>query len=109
MHHLLQALNISHAELGHVPLELRFLIVNLVLQFDDLLSQSQLICNGTVERDTDANWKLKIIDAGAWFVKPFINVGIQNVDVKEGQIVEDLRLFLALYQQLKSIITKLII
>lgn len=84
-------------------------MVNLVLQFDDLLSQSQLIYNGSMEGDTDANWKLKIIDVEAWVVKPFINEVIQNIHIKEGQIVEDLRLLFALYQQLKSIIAKIFV
>ena len=102
-------MDISHTELGHVLLELFLLIVNLVFQFNTLLSQSQLRSNGTLRGDTDANWKLKIIKTKILIVKPFIDESIQNVDVKEGQIIEDLRLLLALYQLLQSIVTKLII
>ena len=109
MQHLLEVLNISHAELGHVLLELSLLIVNFVLQFNNFLSQSQLICNGSMEGDTDANWKLKIIDAEARIFKPLINEVVQDVHIKEGQVIEDLRLLLALYQQLKSIITKIFV
>ena len=109
MRHLLEVLNVSHAELGHVLLELSLLIVNIVLQFNDFMSQSQLICNGTVKRDTNANGKLKIIDADAWIFKPLINEVIQDFHSEEGQIVEDLRLLLALYQQLKSVITKIFV
>ena len=73
MQHLLEGLNIFHAEFGHILLELSLLIVNFVLQLDDLLSQGQLICNGSVEGDADVNWQLKIINAYARVVKPLIN------------------------------------
>ena len=102
--HQFEFLDISHTELGHVLLELFLLIVNLGFQFNNLLSQSQLRSNGTLKGDADANWELKIIKTETLIVKPFINESIQNVDVKEGQIIEDLRLLLALYQLLKSIV-----
>ena len=38
--HDLEVLNILHAELGHMLLELSFLIVDLVLQFNSALSKS---------------------------------------------------------------------
>ena len=60
-----------------------------------------------MEGDTYVHWELKIINAEARVVKPLINEIVQNIHIKEGQIVEDLRLLLALYQQLKSIIAKI--
>ena len=109
MQHQLEVLNISHTELGHVLLELIFLIVNFVLQFNYPLSQSQLRSNGTLKGDADANWELKIIKAEIRVVKPLINELVQNVHIEEGQIIEDLCLLLALNKLLKSIITTLII
>ena len=85
MHHDLEVLNVFNIEVGHVLLELRLLIVNLVLQFNNPLSQSQLRSNGTLERDTDANWELKIIKAEIRVVKPFINEVIQNIHIKGGR------------------------
>ena len=73
MQHHFEVLDISHTELGHVLLELFLLIVNLVFQFNTLLSQSQLRSNGTLERDADANWELKIIKAEIRVVKPLTN------------------------------------
>ena len=51
----LEALNICHAELGHVLLEESLLIIIFFLQLDNLLSQGQLISNGSVEGDADVN------------------------------------------------------
>ena len=62
-----------------------------------------------MEGDTDSNWKLKVVDVDAGVFKPLINEVVQDVRIEEEQIIEDLRLLLALYQLLKSIITKLII
>ena len=62
-----------------------------------------------MEGDAEANWKLKIIKTEVWVVKPLINEVIQDFHIKEGQIVEDLRLLLALYQLLKSIIAKIVV
>ena len=107
--HQLELLNISHTKLGHMLLELFFLKINFVFEFDDLFSQSHLRSNGTLECDTDANRKLMIIKTEIWVVKPFINEVIQYGYVEEGQIIEDLYLLLALYQLFKSILTKLVI
>ena len=85
------------------------LIVNFGLQFDNLLSQSQLRSNGALKGDADANWELKIIKAKIGVVKPLLNEVVQDVHIEEGQIIEDLRLLLALYQLLKSIISTIII
>ena len=90
-------------------LELFLLIVNFVFQFDNLLSQSQLRSNGALKGDADANGELKIIKAEVLIVEPFINEIVQDVHIKEGQIIEDLRLLLALDQLLKSIIAKFFI
>ena len=62
-----------------------------------------------MEGDAEANWKLKIIKADIWAVKPLINKLVQNLHIKEGKIIEDFRLLLALYQLLKSIITKIFV
>ena len=107
MQHLLEALNIIHAELCHVLLELCLLKINFVLHLDNLLSQGELISNGSVEGDADVNWQLKIINAEARVIKLFVDEVVHNIHIKEGQIVEDLRLLLALDQQLKGIITKI--
>ena len=62
-----------------------------------------------MERDAEANWELKIIKTEVWAVKPLINELVQDLHIKEGKIIEDFRLLLALYQLLKSIITKIVI
>src|SRR4051812_31122655 len=62
-----------------------------------------------MEGGVDVNWQLEIINAEAWIIKPFVDEVVQHVHIKEGQIVEDLRLFLALDQHLKGIITKIVI
>ena len=90
-------------------LELFHLKVNLVLQFNNSLGQSQLRSNCALEGDADANGKLKIIKAEILIVEPFINEIVQDVHIKEGQIIEDLRLLLALDQLLESIIAKFFI
>ena len=56
--------------------------------------------------DTDANGELKIIKAEILIVEPFINEIVQDIHIEEGQIIEDLRLLLALDQLLQSILTK---
>ena len=61
--HLLESLNIFHAKLGHILLEVSLLIVNFVLQLNNLLSYGQLICNSFVEGDADVHRQLKIINA----------------------------------------------
>ena len=109
MQHLLEDLNICHTELGHVLLEMSLLIVILVLELDNLLSQGQLISNGSMECDADVHRKLEIINTDALVIEPFIDEVIQNINIKEGQIVEDLCLLLALDKHLKSIITKIFI
>ena len=107
--HQLEFLNISHTKLGHVLLELFFLIVNFVFQFNYPLSQSQLRCNGTLKGDVDANWELKIIKADIWAVNPLINECVDDFNIKERTVFEDLRLLLTLDQLLKSILTKFFI
>ena len=77
-------------------LELFLLKINLVLQFNNSLSQSQLRSNGAFKGDADANGKLKIIKAEVLIVEPFINEIVQDIHIKEGQIIEDLRLLLLL-------------
>ena len=62
-----------------------------------------------MEGHVDANGKLKIIKAEILIVEPFINEIVQDVHIKEGQIIEDLRLLLALDQLLKGILTKFFI
>ena len=62
-----------------------------------------------MEGDAEANWELKIIKTVVWAVEPLINEIIQNVHIEEGQIIEDLRLLLALDQLLESIISKFLI
>ena len=84
-------------------------MINLVLQFNNPLSQSQLRSNCALEGDADANQELKIIKAEIWVVKPLINEVVHNVHIEEGQIIEDLRLLIALNQLFKSIITALIV
>ena len=76
---------------------------------DNLLSQGQLTGNGSMECDVDVHWKLKIINTDAPVIEPFIDEVIQNINIKEGQIVEDLCLLLALDKHLQSIITKIFI
>ena len=44
------------------------------------------------------NGKLKVVKAEILIVEPFINEVVQDVHIKEGQIIEDLRLLLALDQ-----------
>ena len=56
-----------------------------------------------MEGDAEANWELKIIKTEIWAVKPLINKLVQDLHIKEGKIIEDFRLLLALYKQLKSI------
>ena len=80
-----------------------------MLQFNDSLSQSQLRSNGALKGDADANGELKIIKAEILIVEPFINEIVQDVHIEEGQIIEDLRLLLALDQLLESIIAKFFI
>ena len=65
-------------------LELFLLKINLVLQFNNSLSQSQLRSNCALKGDADANWELKIIKAEIGVVKPLINEVMQNVYVEEG-------------------------
>ena len=77
-------------------LELLFLKVNLVLQFNNSLSQSQLRSNCALEGDADANRELKIIKAEIGVVKPLINEIVQDSHIEKGQIIEDLRLLLLL-------------
>ena len=86
-------------------LELFLLEVYLSLQFNYALSQSKLRSNGALESNADANGELKVIKAEILIIKPLINEVPQNVYIKEGQIVEDLRLLLALDQLLQSIFT----
>ena len=93
MQHLLEDLHISHIELGHVLLEMRLLMINLVLELDDFLSQGQFVGNGSMECDADVHGQLKVINTDALVVKPFINEVVQDVNIKEEQITEDLRLF----------------
>ena len=61
-----------------------------------------------IEGDAEANWKLQIIKAEIWCVKPFINEVMEDGHMKERQVIEDL-CFLALDQLLKSIICKIVI
>ena len=90
-------------------LELFLLEINLVFQFNNSLGHSQLRSNCSLEGDADANGELKIIKAEILIVEPFINEIVQDVHIKEGQIIEDLRLLLALDQLLQSILTKFFI
>ena len=76
---------------------------------DNLLSQGQFTSNGSMEGDADVHWKLKIINTDALVIKPFIDEVVQYVNIKEGQIIEDLRLLLALDQLLKSVIAKIVV
>ena len=62
-----------------------------------------------MEGDAEANWELKIIKTEVWAVKPLMNKLVQNLHIKEGKIIEDLRLLLALYQLLKSVIAKIVV
>ena len=62
-----------------------------------------------MERDAEANWEMKIIKTEVWAVKPLINKLVQDLHIKEGKIIEDLRLSLALYQLLKSIIARIVV
>ena len=62
-----------------------------------------------MEGDAEANWELKIIKTEVWAVEPLINELVQDLHIKEGKIIEDFRLLLALYKQLKSIIAKIVI
>ena len=65
-------------------LELFLFKINLVLQFNDSLSQSQLRSNGALEGDTDANGELKVIKVELLIVEPFINESVQDVHIEEG-------------------------
>ena len=109
MQHLLEDLNICHAELGHVLLEVSLLIVNFILELDNLLSQGQFTSNGSMEGDADVHREMKIINTDVLIVEPLIDEVVQNVNIEEGQVVEDLCLLLALDKHLKSIITKIFI
>ena len=60
-----------------------------------------------MQGDAEANWELKIIKTEVWAVKPLINELVHDLHIKEGKIIEDFRLLLALYKQLKSIIAKI--
>ncbi len=62
-----------------------------------------------MEGDAETNWELKIIKTKVWAVKPLINKFVQDFHIKEGKIIEDFRLLLALYKQLKSIIAKIVV
>lgn len=59
--------------------------------------------------DTNANGELKIIKTEILIVEPLINEIVQDIHIEEGQIIEDLRLFLALDQLLERIIAKFFI
>ena len=107
--HDLEVFDILHVELGHMLLELRLFTVNLVLQFNDFLSKSQLRSNGTMEGDAEANGELQIIKTEVWAIKPFINELVKDVHIEEGKIIEDFSLLLALNQHLKSVIGKIVV
>ena len=62
-----------------------------------------------MKSDTDVHWQLQVINTDALVIEPFIDEVVQNVNIKEGQIVENLRLLLALDQHLKGFITKIFI
>ena len=55
-HLLLEVLHISGTELGHVLLEESFLMDNLVLLLNNLLSNSKLFGYAALESDADVNW-----------------------------------------------------
>ena len=50
-----------------------------------------------MEGGAEANGELKIIKTEVWAIKPFVNELVQDVHIKEGKIIEDLRLLLAPY------------
>ena len=60
-------------------------------------------------KEAEANWELKIIKTEVWAVKPLINELLHDLHIKEGMIIEDFCLLLALDQLLKSIITKIVV
>ena len=62
-----------------------------------------------MEGDAGANSELKIIKTKVWAVEPLINELVQDLHIKEGKIIEDFRLLLALYQLLKSVIAKIVV
>ena len=90
-------------------LELSLFIIDLMLQLNNFLSKSQLRSNGSMEGDVEANWKLKIIKTDIWAIKPVIDELVQNLNIEEAKIIEDFRLLLALNQQLKSVIGKIVV
>jgi hypothetical protein len=108
-HHQLEVLNISDAEFGHMLLEDSLLMINLVFLLNDLLSDGKLFGNVALKHHTDANGQLQIINGKRSVFKPFINEVVQNINIKQSQIVEDFGLLFALDQQLKGIICKIVI
>ena len=84
MQRFLEALNISHTELGHVLLEVSFPIINFVLELNYLWIHDQLIGNTSVKCDADVHRELKIINTNGLIIKPRVDEVVQDVNIKEG-------------------------